>query len=86
MKGPPAWKLYSTICAGRTASPQSCQQVYAANRDAELTAGRVSLSFCLLLSCLVVGEALWTIKRREYGLVLDKQTFSFTQLVGLAHC
>lgn len=65
------------------ASPQACQQAFLVNRDATLTAAKVSLSFSVLLSLLVVGEALWRIKRTEQGrLVLEKQSASATQLAG----
>lgn len=65
------------------ASPQACQQAFLANRDASLTAAKVSLGFTLILSLLVVGETLWTIKRTEQGrLVLEKQPASMAQLAG----
>jgi hypothetical protein len=64
------------------ASLHAYQQTYAANRSVELTAAKVSLSFSLLISFRAVGEALWTIKQTKQGLVLDKRTASFTQLVG----
>jgi len=65
------------------ASIQACQQAFLTNRDASLTATKVSLGFSLLLSLLAVGEALWTIKRTEQGrLILEKQPTSMAQLVG----
>lgn len=65
------------------ASPQACQQAFLTNRDATLTAAKVSLSVSVLLSLLVVGEALWMIKRTEQGrLVLEKQPASAMQLAG----
>lgn len=65
------------------ASSQACRQAFLTNRDATLTAAKVSLSFSLLLSLLVVGETLWTIKRTEQGrLVLEKQPASIAQLAG----
>lgn len=65
------------------ASPQACQQAFLTNRDASLTAAKVSLGFSLLLSLLVVGEALWTIKRTEQGrLILEKQPASIARLAG----
>jgi len=66
------------------ASPQACQQAFLTNRDASLTAAKVSLGFSLLLSLLVVGETLWTIKRTQQGrLILEKQPASMTQLAGV---
>lgn len=65
------------------ASPQACQQTFLTNRDAALTAAKVSLGFSLLLSLLVVGEALWMLKRTEQGrLVLEKQPASMNRLAG----
>lgn len=65
------------------ASPRACQQAFLTNRNAVLTAARVSLGFTLLLSLLVVGETLWMIKRTEQGqLVLEKQPASVPQLAG----
>lgn len=65
------------------ASHQACRQAFRTNRDATLTAAKVSLGFGLLLSLLVVGETLWTIKRTEQGrLVLEKQPASMMQLAG----
>jgi hypothetical protein len=65
------------------ASPQVCQQAFRTNRDASLTAAKVSLGFSLLLSLLVVGETLWMLKRTEQGrLILEKQPASMTRLAG----
>ena len=65
------------------ASPQSCQHAFLTNRNASLTAARVSLGFTLLLSLLVVGETLWTIKRTELGrLILAKQPALTARLAG----
>jgi hypothetical protein len=65
------------------ASPQACQQAFLTNRDASLTAAKVSLGVGLLLSLLAVGETLWMIKRTEQGrLILEKRPASLNQLAG----
>lgn len=65
------------------ASSLACQQAFLTNRDAALTAAKVSLGYRLLVSCLAMGTVLWTIKRTEHGrLVLERQKDSLMQRVG----
>ena len=65
------------------ASSLACQQAFLANRDAALTAAKVSLGYRLLVSCLALGTVLWTIKRTAQGrLVLERQKDSLTQRVA----